>query len=269
MAVSQKVLEAMKGASWIRKMFEQGIELKKKYGEENVFDLTLGNPMVEPPESFKRKLIEVASSKETGMHRYMPNVGYESTREAVAKSLEKDLQVGVKPKNVVMSVGAASALNVTVKSLVDSGDEIIILAPFFPEYRFYATNHGAVHRIVETSSDFQLQVSAIKKVLNDKTKILILNSPNNPTGAIYPKVTYEELAQCLEEHKERTGRAVYVISDEPYRKIVYSGERAPSPVAVCPDSILCTSHSKDLGVPGERIGYAVVRPGCHEEEALE
>lgn len=268
MAIAKAVKNNMEKASWIRRMFEYGLEMKEKYGEKNVFDLTLGNPMVEPPDSFKKRLIDIAASSDKGKHRYMPNIGYETTRKAVAESLDGDWSIGLDAKHVIMTIGAAGALNVAVKSLVDPGDEIMIMAPYFPEYRFYAKNHGAEERIIETKSDFHLNINEIKKNLNDKTKIIILNSPNNPTGVIYPKRTYEELAQCLHEHERKSGRTVYIISDEPYRKIVYGKNRAPSPMEVCRNTILCTSHSKDLGIPGERIGYAVVRPGCKEEEKL-
>jgi len=268
MSVSKAVTETMKRASWIRKMFEHGMELKKKYGEKNVYDLTLGNPMVEPPEAFKKRLLEVAALEDKGLHRYMPNVGYEETRTAVAESLDSDFNLGLKSGHVVMTVGAASALNISVKSLVDPGDEIMIIAPFFPEYRFYAQNHGAEERIVETTSDFRLNINEIKNNLNSKSKIIILNSPNNPTGVIYSRNDYEELAQCLLDHKHSTGRTVYIVSDEPYRKIIYKNKRAPSPFEIYQNTILCSSHAKDLGIPGERIGFAVVRPGCEEGDLL-
>lgn len=268
MAIAKAVENNMEKASWIRRMFEYGHEMKKKYGEKNVFDLTLGNPMVEPPPAFKKRLVEAVASDEKGMHRYMPNTGYETTRKAVAESLDGDWSIGLESRHVIMTVGAAGALNVAVKALVDPEDEIMIMAPYFPEYRFYANNHRAKERIIETTSDFQLDIDEIKNNLNSRTKIIILNSPNNPTGVIYPKKAYEDLAQCLDEHEKETGRAVYIISDEPYRKIVYGNKRAPSPMEVCRNTILCTSHSKDLGIPGERIGYAVVRPGCKEEEKL-
>jgi aspartate aminotransferase len=268
MAVSKAIKEAMTGASWIRRMFEQGLELKKKYGEENVFDLTLGNPMIEPPESFRDALREAVNNPEPGMHRYMPNTGYPDTREAVANSLSKDLGLELTGDHVVMAVGAACALNVTLKSLLEPGDEVMVFAPYFPEYLFYAKNHGGVARIVQTLDNFQLDIEAVRASLNEKTKAIIVNSPNNPTGVIYPTKTYQDLARCLQEHEERTDRTVFVISDEPYRKIVYGGKRAPSPVQICKNSILCTSHSKDLGVPGERIGYAVVNPECEDATEL-
>jgi aspartate aminotransferase len=268
MAVSKAIKEAMSGASWIRKMFEQGIELKKQYGEENVFDLTLGNPMIEPPQSFERALKGAVNNPKPGMHRYMPNVGYPETRKAVAENLAKDFEIALDEKHVVMTVGAACALNVTLKSLLEPQDEVMIFAPYFPEYVFYAKNHGGIARIVETLDNFQLNIEEIKKNLNNKTKAIILNSPNNPTGVIYPQKAFEELAQCLAAHKKRTGNTVYVISDEPYRKIVYKNHRAPSPLQSCPNSILCTSHSKDLGIPGERIGYAIVHPQADGAEEL-
>ncbi|MCD6497948.1 MAG: pyridoxal phosphate-dependent aminotransferase [Deltaproteobacteria bacterium] len=268
MPISQQVQNQMKGASWIRRMFEQGVELKKKYGERSVFDLTLGNPMVEPPASFRAALREAVEGDVVGAHRYMPNIGYEATRAAVARSLAGDMGVALSASRVVMTVGAASALNVVLKSLLNPGEEVIVLAPFFPEYRFYVENHGGKMVVVGTSEQFDLDVEMIAAAMNDRTKAIIVNSPNNPTGVIYGAESFRKLNEYLEDHRRRTGRTVYVVSDEPYRKIVYETRRSPSPLAYCRDTVLCSSHSKDLAIPGERIGFAVVGPDVEDGELL-
>jgi len=268
MPISQQVLNQMKGASWIRRMFDQGIELKKKYGERSVFDLTLGNPMVEPPAVFQAALREVIEREDKGAHRYMSNIGYEETRAAVARSLARDMGVELSASQVVMTVGAASALNVVLKSLLNPGDEVLVLAPFFPEYRFYVENHGGQMVVVRTNEQFDLDVDKIAHALNDRTRAIIINSPNNPTGTIYSEESFKILSACLDAHRHRTGRTVYVISDEPYRKIVYETRRSPSPLAYCRDTVLCSSHSKDLAIPGERIGFAVVGPNVEDGELL-
>ncbi len=268
MPISELVRTQMSGASWIRRMFEQGLEMKRRFGERNVFDLTLGNPVIEPPSRFRERLVEVVTDEAPGTHRYMPNVGYESTRRAVADSLSREWGLDIPWSHVVMTVGAAGALNIVFQSLMNEGEEVIAIAPYFPEYRFYAENSGGSLVLVESGRDFQLDLSRVEEVLNSRTRIILLNSPNNPTGVMYPEKSLKELGDLLRRHKAKTGRAVYVVSDEPYRKIVYTMERAPSPMQFCDDVIFCTSHSKDLGIPGERIGYAVVGPGSEDAQDI-
>ena len=267
MAISRKVEDFMSRASWIRRMFEEGNELKARFGAENVYDFTLGNPVMEPPEQLVATLRALTADPGVGIHRYMPNAGYPWVRDKVAAAMAAEADVPVEGRHVVMTVGAACGLNITLKALLDPGDEVMILAPYFVEYIFYADNHGGTAKIVEADDDFLPDLHAIDAAIGPKTKVLILNSPNNPTGVVYPRALLSELAGVLERAEARIGHPIYVISDEPYRRISYGAEVVPS-LSVFRNSILCTSHSKDLALPGERIGYAVVHPDADDAEAL-
>ncbi len=262
MAISQQISNQMEKASWIRRMFTQGMELRRQFGDDQVFDFTLGNPVVEPPPEFKKRLIEVAQDPTPGQHRYMPNVGFEAVRESIAGFVSADQGVEVTADHVIMTTGAASALNVVLKALLDPGDEVVILAPYFVEYLFYVSNHRGDCHIVETDESFGLDLEAIGAALGPRTKAIILNSPNNPTGVIYPAETLERLATMLEDHRQETGHTVYVIADEPYRRLVFDGVTTPPVLSIFADAIFCTSHAKDLSIPGERIGYIVLGPQC-------
>lgn len=264
MAISQQIKTQMEKASWIRRMFTQGMELRKLHGADQVFDFTLGNPVFEPPAEFRRRLVEVAQDPTPGQHRYMPNVGFEAVRESIARFVSSEQGVELTADHVIMTCGAASALNVVLKAILDPGDEVIVLAPYFVEYLFYVSNHRGDCRIVETDETFGLDLEAIRAALGPRTKALILNSPNNPTGAIYPSEALEQLAAMLEEHRRDTGHAIYVISDEPYRRLVYDGATVPPVLSIFDHAIFCTSHAKDLSIPGERIGYIALGPRCDE-----
>jgi aspartate aminotransferase len=262
MTISQQIKTQMEKASWIRRMFTEGMELKKLHGADKVFDFTLGNPVFEPPPEFKKRLVEVAQDPTPGQHRYMPNIGFPAVRESIARFVSSHQDVKLTADHVIMTTGAASALNVVLKAVLDPGDEVIVLAPYFVEYLFYVSNHQGDCRIVETDETFGLDLEAIRTALGPRTKALILNSPNNPTGVIYPAETLRRLAAVLEEHRHETGRAIYVISDEPYRRLVYDGQTVPPVLSIFPDAIFCTSHAKDLSIPGERIGYIALGPRC-------
>jgi len=266
-AISRKVEDFMSRASWIRRMFEEGNELKARFGAENVYDFTLGNPVMEPPAELVDTLRRITAEPDEGIHRYMPNAGYPWVRDKVAAVLAEEAGVPLTGQQVVMTVGAACGLNITLKALLDPGDEVMILAPYFVEYIFYADNHGGVAKIAETDVDFLPDPAAIEAAIGPKTKVLILNSPNNPTGVVYPRALLVELAAVLERAEARIGHPIYVISDEPYRRISYGDEVVPS-LSVFRNSILCTSHSKDLALPGERIGIAAVHPEADDAEAL-
>ncbi len=268
MELSQKVAHQMKSASWIRRMFEKGSELKARFGPENVFDFTLGNPMVEPPERFGEELRRAVLESPSGAHRYMSNNGYAETRQAVARHMSEESGVDISPDSVIMTVGAAGALNVALKAILNPGEEVMVIAPFFPEYMFYIENHGGRVRIVESNEDFSLNLDNIAGALGVNTKAIILNTPNNPTGVVYSGDTLEALAELLRQHKARTGRTVFVISDEPYRRIVYGMSKIPQSLRIFDDMIFCTSHSKDLALPGERIGYAIIGPKTTKRDEL-
>jgi aspartate aminotransferase len=264
MAISEKVSGFMEKSSWIRKMFEEGIWLKKQFGEENVFDLSLGNPVIEPPDQVQAALVKAAKDISPGLHRYMPNAGLQDVREAIAKTLSNECQVSLSANDLVMVCGAAGGLNITLKTLLDSGDEVLIFAPYFVEYLFYADNHGGKAVAVKTHDDFTLDMDALKDALSEKTKAVIVNSPNNPTGVVYSREELKQLAEVLKAHSEKTGKAVYLISDDPYKKITFDGVEAVNILELYENSIYITSHSKDIALPGERIGFVAVHPKCED-----
>jgi len=259
MVISKKISESMKSSSWIRAMFDEGEKLKKQYGMEHVCDFTLGNPITEPPKELKKELIKIVSSEMKGMHRYMSNSGYEEVREEIAQYHSGKTGIPFTRDHIVMTVGSAGGINVVLKSLLDPGDEVIVPCPYFVEFRFYIENHGGVMRLVDTKEDFQLNVDKIKKTINKNTKVIIINSPHNPTGVIYKRDDLEELAAVLLERKKK-GQRIFVISDEAYRKIVYDSIEFPNMFQIYEDTVTITSHSKDLALPGERIGYIAISP---------
>ena len=258
----------MEKSSWIRKMFEEGISLKKQFGEENVFDLSLGNPVIEPPDKVQAALVQAAKDISPGLHRYMPNAGLQDVREAVAKTLSNECKVSISANDLVMVCGAAGGLNITLKTLLDNEDEVLIFAPYFVEYLFYADNHGGKAVAVKTHDDFTLDMDALKDALNEKTKAVIVNSPNNPTGVVYSREELQQLAEILKVHSEETGKTVYLISDDPYQKITFDGVEAVNILELYENSIYITSHSKDIALPGERIGFVAVHPKCEDAGSL-
>ncbi|MBL4664543.1 pyridoxal phosphate-dependent aminotransferase [Nitrospina gracilis] len=268
MAISEKVSGFMEKSSWIRKMFEEGIRLKKQFGEENVFDLSLGNPVIEPPDEVQAALVQAAKDTSPGLHRYMPNAGLQDVREAIAKTLSSECQVSLSANDLVMVCGAAGGLNITLKTLLDSGDEVLIFAPYFVEYLFYADNHGGKAVAVKTHDDFTLDMDALKGALSEKTKAVIVNSPNNPTGVVYSREELKQLAEVLKEHSDKSGKPVYLISDDPYKKITFDGVEAVNILDLYENSIYITSHSKDIALPGERIGFVAVHPKCEDANNL-
>ena len=260
MAVSSKVREFMEQGSWIRRMFEEGISLKRQFGEDAVFDLSLGNPILEPPEQFFSELESIAASPLPGMHRYMPNAGYPETRAAVAAQLAEETGLGFSENEVVMSCGAGGALNVVLKTLLDPGDEVVIFAPYFVEYFFYADNHGGTCVVVPSVEGFLPNVEAFEEALGDRTRVVLINSPNNPSGVLYSEELLDSLARIISRKEDELGREIFLVSDEPYRKLIFDGVEYPHIFQHHPRSIVATSHSKDLALPGERIGYIAVHP---------
>jgi aspartate aminotransferase len=260
MAISSRIKAAMEGASWIRRMFEEGAELKARLGADKVFDFTLGNPDLEPPARFKEELLAAVLDPAPGLHSYMPNAGLVSVRQALAAHLARVHGLPFKSDDVVVTCGAAGALNVILKTLLDPDDEVVVLAPFFPEYLFYADNHGGKAVVAETDEQFRLDPNRVERLLSPRTRAIIINSPNNPTGQVYEAAALKELGQLLAHHRGRHGRPVYLVADEPYRRLVYDGVSLPSIFGAYPDTLLATSFSKDLSIPGERLGYAAVSP---------
>ena len=267
MAIAIGIRQSMERSSWIRKMFEEGTRLKSVHGENNVFDFSLGNPDVEPPEEFFVKLKDLASGRKPGIHGYMPNAGYEDVRKAIAAGLEKKHGTKIKSGNIIMTCGAAGGLNVVMKTILDPGDEVIVPKPYFVEYGFYAGNHNGKLVPVKTNDDFSLNIDNIKKAVTEKTKAVLINSPNNPTGRVYTSGEIEALAGLLKSYKF-AGRTIYLISDEPYREIVYNKISVPWLFDFYSECFVVTSYSKSLSVPGERIGYIALNPSCDDAESI-
>ena len=249
-------------------MFEEGAELKARLGADNVYDFTLGNPDLEPPDAVKAALLEAVRDTHPGWHSYMPNAGLPAARQALAEHLAGLHKLAFAPEDIIMTCGAAGALNVILKALLDPWEEVIILAPFFPEYLFYIENHGGVARVVETDNNFLPLVREVEEAINDHTRAVIINSPNNPTGQIYDEARLHSLGQVLAAGSARFGRPIYLINDEPYRRLVYDKVTLPSVFQAYPESLVATSFSKDLSLPGERIGYLAVNPQAQARTEL-
>lgn len=263
MPMSQKMRAALESSSWIRRMFEEGAELKARLGAEQVCDFTLGNPDLEPPPGFKTALMEAARDPQPGLHAYMPNAGLLATRQALARHLAELHGLPFTADDVIMTCGAAGGLNVVLKALLDPGDEVIILAPYFPEYLFYIDNHGGRPRIVDTDAQFDLDLPRLEAALGPRTRAVLINSPNNPTGQVYGEAALRAVGELLADFSRRYQRPIYLINDEPYRRLVYEGFPMPSVFAVYPNTLVATSFSKELSIPGERLGYVAVSPQAH------
>ncbi|OGP63641.1 MAG: aspartate aminotransferase [Deltaproteobacteria bacterium RBG_13_49_15] len=268
MTIARKIEAMQSKQSWIRKMFEEGARLKAKHGAKNVFDFSLGNPNLPPPDQFKSVLMDLIQSAKTGDHGYMPNIGYPFVRKSIADYVSKEQEVPITQDEIIMTCGAAGALNVIFKAILDPGDEIICPAPYFVEYNTYADNHGGVLRTVATKSDFNLDLEAISRAISEKTKAVLINSPNNPTGQIYSKDKLKKLGNLLEEKGKTLNRTIYLISDEPYRKITYDRIAVPSIFPCYSETIIATSYSKDLSIPGERIGFIAANPSARFRQSL-
>lgn len=268
MAISRQIHENLGKSSWIRKMFEEGDRLRKEWGEDKVFDFTLGNPDLEPPAAFQEQLKQLANHPIPGMHKYMNNAGYPETRQAVAAYLSERSGKTLTEQHVVMTCGAGGALNVVLKTLLNPGDEVIAIAPYFVEYGFYVDNHQGRLVVVKSGPDFQPDIAALGQAITPRTKAIIINSPNNPTGVIYPASVLSEMAKIVAAKEAAYGTEIYIISDEPYAKLVYDGVEVPSVFRYFSKSIVATSHSKDLALPGERIGYVAIDPEVPDADEL-
>jgi aspartate aminotransferase len=254
-------------SSAIRKLFEEGTALKKRYGADKVFDFSIGNPDIEPPTAFHEVLLRLAQEDAKGSHGYMPNAGFPDVRESIARKAGREHNVTIDGSHIVMAVGAAGGLNVVFKTILNGGDEVIVPAPFFMEYRAYVSNHNGTLVEVSTAEDFNLDIHAIRAKLTRKTAAILINSPHNPTGRIYPEKTLAALAAILTEHGASCGRFPYLVADEPYREIAYN--TAPPPVlSLYGESIVVSSYSKSLSLPGERIGYIAVSPRISDKDDI-
>ena len=256
---SKKVVENLKKSSWIRVMFEEGNRLAKIYGADKVYDYSLGNPFGEPPVEVNESLKKHILSGEAGLHKYMSNAGYPEVREKIAKSLEKESGVRLNEENIIMTVGAAGGLNVVLKALLNEGEEVIVFAPYFVEYNAYIDNNGGKTVVVPADTkSFQPNFEEFKKLITAKTKAVIINSPNNPTGVVYSEESLKTMASIIEEKEKEYETTIFIVSDEPYNKIVYDGNKLTAVMAVFKNAIVVNSFSKSLGLAGERIGYIAV-----------
>ena len=268
--LSPSVAKAVSGGSAIRKMFEQGIELKKKYGADNVYDFSLGNPDLAPPPAVKAALEQIAASSDRPFALgYMPNAGYPATREALARLVSKEQGVETPAANVVVTVGAAGGLNVLFRAVLTPGDEVLVPSPYFVEYGNYIGNFGGVLRPVPSRpGDFSLDVAAIDAAITPGTRAVIVNTPNNPTGQIYPAEDLAALGAVLARRSAEFGRVIYLVSDEPYRQLNYTGAPIPSVFAAYAHTVVVGSFSKTLSLAGERVGYLAVNPAVEGAEEL-
>lgn len=258
--ISKKMQEQVQNSSIIRAMFEEGKRLAGIHGAENVYDFSLGNPNVEPPEEVKRAILEVVNNEDSmSIHGYMNNSGYEDVRAAIAKSINNKFGTAFAQNNILMTVGAGGGLNVILKTLLNPKDEVIAFAPFFGEYRSYVANYEGELVIVSPNTiDFQPNLEEFKAKITAKTKAVIINSPNNPTGVVYSEGTIIQLADILREKQKELGTDIYLISDEPYRELAYDQAEVPYPSKYYANTIIGYSFSKSLSLPGERIGYLVI-----------
>lgn len=246
--------------STIRAMFEEGKKLAKIYGEENVFDYSIGNPNVEPPENIKSIINEILNEESPNLvHGYMNNSGYEDVRTSISDFINKKHNLNLNKDNIVMTCGAAGGLNILLKTLLNPEDEVITFAPFFGEYKNYVENFDGKLVVVEPdTTTFEPNLNALKEKITNKTKAIIINTPNNPTGVIYSDKALKNLAAVLNEKQQELGTAIYLISDEPYREIVYDNAEVPCILKYYKNSFIGYSYSKSLSLPGERIGYVVI-----------
>ncbi len=264
MPIARTIANQLEHASWIRRMFEEGARLKRERGAENVYDYTLGNPDVEPPPEVRQALERVVASRRPNGHGYMPNPGFPEVRELVASKLRRDTGLDFSADDVLMTVGSSGACNVILKSILDPGDEVIVLMPCFSEYPFYITNHAGRMVPVETGDDFLPDIARIAAAITPRTRAIFINTPNNPTGRIYP----ESVLKALDDLLASLDHPVLVISDEPYKHLVYDGRRQVEVSSIVRYAAICNSWSKSQGIPGERIGYLALSPNLPDRPAL-
>lgn len=258
--ISEKMKKLLKGNSVIREMFEEGKRLKNIYGEENVFDFSLGNPNLPPPEEVKKAIIELVEKEEpTFLHGYMSNAGFEDVREKIANSINNKFGTKFNFENIIMTVGAASGLNIVFKAILNPEDEVIVFAPYFSEYNNYIENYNGIVKVISPNlNNFEPNLNELKEKISNKTKAVLINTPNNPTGVVYSESTIKEISKILKEKEQEFGKQIFLISDEPYRELVYDNREVPYITKYYKDTIVVYSYSKSLSLPGERIGYVVV-----------
>ena len=260
MPISKKVANSITKSSWIRKMFETGIILKNEHGSENVYDFSLGNPDLPSPPEFDRVLADESKKRGSFVHGYMPNAGYLDTRRPIADVLSQESGLPFTENQVIMTCGAAGAINIFLKSVLDPGSEVVVIAPYFPEYNFYIDNHQGVRVISESTPDLLLDFTDLEQKISSRTKVVIINTPNNPSGRVYSEEILKNLGDLLQQKSREQGHPIYLLADEPYKKIIFNGRKYHSPLRYYRNTILATSFSKDLSIAGERVGYLAVSP---------
>lgn len=266
--VALNVQVGMEEGAWIRQMYEAGLNLAAQHGAENVFDFSLGNPVLEPPFAFKKAVVEILQSESLGLHRYMPAHGLPDVRAFLAEKLSDEHNLQFTRNHLTLCVGAGGGLNLVFKALLNPGDEVIVLKPYFPEYRNYIANHQGVMKAISTTSEFQIDFEALEAAISEKTCAVLINSPNNPSGAIYSEKELQDLGDLLFRKSQNRKLPIYLITDEPYAKIVFDGEKCPAPIDYYEHTILVTSYSKELAIPGERIGYIAISPSAYEAKEI-
>ena len=264
--ISKKMMNLVNNNGAIREMFEEGNKLKKKYGEENVYDFSLGNPSSEPPKEVKDEIIKSLETK--NIHSYMSNSGYEDVREKIANYLNNKFCMNYNKESIIMSVGAAGGLNVTLKSIINPEDEVIVFVPYFMEYKHYIENYNGKIVEVKCTIGFEPDLKDFESKITSKTKAIIINSPNNPSGVIYSEETIKNITEILKKKEKEYNNSIYLISDEPYREIVFDGNKVPYIPKYYDDTIVVYCYSKSLSVPGERIGYIAISDKVDDFENL-
>lgn len=261
--LSNRIKDLMVGSSAIRAMFEEGKRLAAIHGEENVFDYSLGNPYAEPPETVKNTIINILSEESPNLvHGYMNNSGYPDVRAKIADFTNKKYTLNLNENNIIMTCGAAGGLNIIFKTLLNPGDEVITFAPYFGEYKNYVNNYDGRLIIASSNLDnFQPNLNDLESKITSKTKGILINSPNNPTGAVYSKETIKALAEILTRKQKEFNTSIYLMADEPYKEIIYDGVEVPNILNYYNNSLVCYSYSKSLSLPGERIGYIIANNG--------
>ena len=269
--ISAKMIRMTEGGSAIRAMFEEGARMAARFGQENVYDFSLGNPNIPAPEKVREEIVRIASETDPmELHGYMSNAGYPEVRAKVAASLNSRFGTDFTGDNILMTVGAAGGLNVILKTLLNPGDEVLVFAPYFLEYGNYVSNFDGVLKAIPANieGNFQPDPEALRAAITPKTKALLLNNPNNPTGVIYTEQTVRAIAAVLEEKQAELGTPIYLISDEPYRELAYDGKEVPYLTNYYRNTLVGYSWSKSLSLPGERIGYVVVPSACDDARLI-
>ncbi len=266
--ISEKMKPMVQNNSVIRVMFEEGRRLAAIHGAEHVYDFSLGNPNVPAPEEVKTAILEILEEENsTFVHGYMNNAGFEDVRETIAQSLNQRFGTGFSQKNILMTVGAASGLNVILKTILNPGDEVIAFAPYFLEYNSYVYNYDGVMVVISPNTvDFQPNLEEFGRKITAKTRAVIINTPNNPTGVVYSDATLKRMSEILREKERESGSPIVLISDEPYRELAYDGVKVPYVTKYYADTVVCYSYSKSLSLPGERIGYLVIPDELEDSE---